>query len=77
MNVKLVEGFTFIVLSEKRKDVFHYVDLLADTCTCENWLCRLSKQEGLSEAQRRCKHIKASRECLVDIVLKEYRKGNV
>jgi hypothetical protein len=39
------------------------VNLADDTCTCNHWLYRLSKNEG---AARRCKHIHLARERLLD-----------
>ena len=39
------------------------VNLADDTCTCNHWLYRLSKNEGVA---RRCKHINLARERLLD-----------
>jgi hypothetical protein len=39
------------------------VNLADDTCTCNHWVYRLSKNEG---AARRCKHINLARERLLD-----------
>lgn len=64
-------GFTFLVSSMSRGNIKHIVDLEKETCTCENWMCRLSRPEMQDKPKeaRRCKHIKACREWLVDYVI--------
>lgn len=46
----------------------YVVDLAKDTCTCNHWVYRLSKNEG--EA-RRCKHIDIARQRLVDFLIRD------
>jgi hypothetical protein len=47
---------------ESEKDGY-VVNLAEDTCTCNHWLYRLSKNEG---SARRCKNINLARERLLD-----------
>ena len=67
-------GLVYRVSSATRSHISHIVDIGGDTCTCEHWMCRLSKADGdLSPAQRRCKHLKAVREHYLDIIISEVR----
>jgi hypothetical protein len=77
MKITLLYDLTFRVESQTRKDIVHVVDLVADTCTCESWICRLSKAEDVQPSERRCKHIKECREKLVDLVINEMKDGQV
>lgn len=77
MKITRLYDLTFRMESEFRKGHVHVIDLAQDSCTCENWVCRLSKAEGLSPTARRCKHLLACREKLVDLVLTEWKHGRV
>ena len=51
------------------------VDLRDDKCSCENWVCKLSRPEMADKPmeERRCKHIKACRDWLADYVISKVR----
>jgi hypothetical protein len=58
------------VTSQSRKNLAHTVDLYAGSCTCEEYVYRLNgKDSQVPPALRRCKHIKAAREKVADIVI--------
>lgn len=69
-------GLNFIVTSASRPNVRHMVDLRNEKCSCENWVCRLSRPEmgDVPKEARRCKHIKACREWLADYVISKVRE---
>ena len=68
-------GLNFQVRSASRPNVVHMVDLRDDKCSCENWVCKLSRPEMADKPleERRCKHIKACREWLADYVISKVR----
>ena len=58
------------VTSQSRKNLAHTVDLYAGSCTCEEYVFRLNgKDSQVPQALRRCKHIKAVREKVADIII--------
>jgi len=70
-------GLVYKVSSATRSHIVHIVDIGGDTCTCEHWICRLSKAEGdLAPAQRRCKHLKAVRDHYLDRILTEINSAH-
>ena len=64
------------VTSQSRKNVTHSVDLYKGSCTCEEYVFRLNgKDSQVPEGLRRCKHIKAVRERVADIVIENNVKN--
>jgi hypothetical protein len=60
----------WMVTSQSRKNVAHSVDLYAGSCTCEEYVFRLNgKDSQVPPALRKCKHIRAVREKVADIII--------
>ena len=59
MNIRRIPGeaFHYLVESESKPGTWYYVDLMAQTCTCNDWRCDHAEFEAKWGMSYRCKHM--------------------
>lgn len=67
---------TWRVTSQSRKNVAHTVNLYNGSCTCEEFVFRLDGKDSKVPVElRKCKHIRAVREKVADLVIEHNIKN--
>lgn len=67
---------TWRVTSQTRKNVAHTVDLVAGTCTCEEFVFRLNgKDSKIPQGERICKHMDFVRNIAINMVIDKFREN--